>query len=489
MSTVILALPFLAAVIALAGGSFFWGMLVFFVYLSTEGLVKLVGNYHPIVHIGVDIVLWAIVGVWLAKAILERRTGLPRVPFLAVLLLHVVWVSLLVFSPYTANIFVGVASLKIHLSMIPLYFLGFLYAGDADAPRRMLRALTIVWSFAFALTLLQYMGGPGSLFDFSGSALARFSYFHEWRPFGTTALPGGEAVFALTALPFAFYLMLRGDYRLRDPWILAAVIGSLAVFLVSGVRQLFLGCVVIVIGMVALQVIRGQSRVVKGAVIVALLASATYIGVREYVLPAAQVSLEDATGIPEIWRERNPIDRFETLLRRETYVTARRGAFSIVWDRLKSAPLGVGLGRTGSAASALGGGLSQDRFNAQLQERFGFQDNFFAAMLVETGIPGTLFMTIILVGFGVYAVRLSRKAPTLEDSALGALVAGYMLAMFVMSWGSQPLLANPTIAFFWFLGGMACRRLQAIHDPALQPAHGAVESEATTTTPSPTLPA
>jgi hypothetical protein len=227
---------------------------------------------------------------------------------------------------------------------------------------------------------------------------------------------------------------------------------------------------------------------VKGAVLVALLAGTTYIGVREYVLPAAQVSLEDATGIPEIWRERNPIDRFETLLNRETYVTARRGAFSIVWDRLTSAPLGAGLGRTGSAASALGGGLSQDRFNAQLQEQFGFQDNFFAAMLVETGIPGTLFMTIILVGLGVRAVRLSRKAATVEDSVLGALVAGYMLSMFVMSWGSQPLLANPTIAFFWFLGGMACRRLEEIRDPALQPADRA-EPEAATTSLSPTLPA
>jgi hypothetical protein len=34
-----------------------------------------------------------------------------------------------------------------------------------------------------------------------------------------------------------------------------------------------------------------------------------------------------------------------------------------------------------------------------------------------------------------------------------------MLAMLIMSWGSQPLLANPTSAFFWLLGGLAVRRL------------------------------
>ena len=190
--------------------------------------------------------------------------------------------------------------------------------------------------------------------------------------------------------------------------------------------------------------------------------AATFIGVREYVLPAAQVSLEEASGIPQIWRERNPMDRFQTLLDRQTYITARRGGFALVWDRITSAPFGAGLGRTGAAASALGDALEQDQLDASLQERFGFQDNYFAAMIVETGIPGTLIMTIILIGLGLRAVRLSRRAPTVEDSAFGSLVAGYMLAMFIMSWGSQPLLANPTVAFFWFLGGMAGRRLYEV---------------------------
>jgi ABC-type multidrug transport system fused ATPase/permease subunit len=464
MSTIALALPFLAVAVALARARLVWGVFVFFVYLSVEGMIKLAGNYHPVVHIGVDIVLWGILGAWVAKAIIARRTRVLRVPLLTVLVLHVTWVSLLVFSPYTASIFVGVASLKIHLSMIPLYFLGFLLASDSDVPRQFIRFMTIVWCTAFAITLLQYLGGPGSLLDFSGPALARFSYFLEWRPFGTTALPGGEAVFALMALPFAFYLMLRGDYRLRDPLILTTVIGSLAVFFISGGRQVFLGSLIIIIGMVALQVIRGRGRAISGAILVATLTATTYIGVREYLLPAAQVSLEDATGIPDIWRERNPIDRFQSLLQRDTYVSARRGGFAVVWDRIRSAPFGVGLGRTGSASSALGGSLTQDQFNAQLQRRFSFQDNFFAAMIVETGIPGVLFMTIILIGLGIRAVRLSRRAHTVEDSAFGSLVAGYMLAMFVMCWGSQPLLANPTIAFFWFLGGMASRRLQETED-------------------------
>ncbi len=269
-------------------------------------------------------------------------------------------------------------------------------------------------------------------------------------------------MFALIALPFAFYLILRGDYSFRDPWILATVVGSLAVFLISGGRQVFLGSIIIVVGMMALQIVRGRGRAAVAAAAVACLGIGTYVGIREYVLPAAQVSLEEASDIPQIWRERNPVDRFQTLLVRRTYATARRGGFALVWDRITSAPFGAGLGRTGSAASALGGALERDQLDTSLQERFGFQDNYFAAMIVETGIPGALLMTAILVGLGLRAARLSRRAPTVEDSALGSLVAGYMLAIFIMSWGSQPLLANPTMAFFWFLGGMAARRLYEV---------------------------
>ncbi len=95
MGTLALLTPFVAAAVALSRSSRLFGLTVFFVYLSVEGLMKLVGNYHPIVHIGVDIVLWTLLAVWFAKAMVQRQTGLPRVPFFTLLFLHVIWVSLL----------------------------------------------------------------------------------------------------------------------------------------------------------------------------------------------------------------------------------------------------------------------------------------------------------------------------------------------------------------------------------------------------------
>lgn len=142
----------------------------------------------------------------------------------------------------------------------------------------------------------------------------------------------------------------------------------------------------------------------------------------------------------------------------------------MIWDRVAAFPFGAGLGRTGSAAAALRDELRRDALGEMIQDRYGFQDNFFAAMLVETGVPGTLLLTAILIGVGVLAVRVARRAPRPDDSAFGALAAGFVLAFLVMSWGSQPLMANPTAAVFWLLGGMVGRRYHALlEEPAPAP--------------------
>ena len=461
MSFLVVGAPFAVAFVAVLFRDKLNAIILFFCYLTVEGLLKLMSGYHPFVHIGADIVLWSLIAVWIAKAIAARRPRVPRVPLATILGLYVVWILMLLFSPYTASLFVGLASLKIHLSMIPLYFIGFVLAKDADAPRRLIRALAMFWFATFIITVLQYVGGPDAFLDLGAVYRQRASYFHEWRPFGTTSLPGGQSVIAMIALPFGIYLLLRGDHGLKNGLVLATILGSIAVFMVSGVRQVFLGGLIASLGMIGLQLTRGTGRAARGLVGLAVLGTVAVIAVQQFMVPAARRSVAEAAGVPDIWRERDAFDRFESLLSPETYAKARMGGIQLVWDRVKEAPFGVGLGRTGSAASALQDQLRRDPFNNMLQDRFGFQDNFYAAMLVETGLPGTLLLTAMLVGFCFLSARLARKATNQADSALGALAAGYMLTMLVLSWGSQPLMANPTVAVFWLLGGLVAGRLRS----------------------------
>ncbi len=475
MRYLVLLAPFIAAFIALTMRTRTQALVVLFIYLSVEGMLKLLSGYHPVVHIGMDITLYLVLGVWVAGAVARRESRLPRVPFVIVLVLHVAWVMALVFSPYTETMIVGIASWKVHLTMIPLYFLGYMVAEDRDAPRVFLRGMTVFWCFAFVLTVLQYTGGPGGPFDLGDIYIQRLEGFHEWRPFGTGALPGSQAVFALLALPFALALVLRGDYRLRNPWIVFTIVGSLVVFVISGGRQVFLGSLIAVLTMVALQMVRGRGR--AAFVLLALLVSVVgaWIVVQEYVQPVAQRAVAQATNVPEIWRSRSPADRFQELLDPNVYRTARGGGLRLITDRVKAFPFGAGLGRTGSAAGRFQDELTESPLGRMIQQRYGFADNYFAAMLVETGIPGTIMLTAVVIGLLVLAIRLSRVGDQ-ADAALGALVAGYLVALLVMSWGSQPLLANPTQAFFWVLGGMMARRY---HTAITAPEPIAAELEST----------
>ena len=464
----VLLAPFIAAFLALTVRNRTQALVVLFSYLSIEGLLKLVSNYHPVVHLGMDIALLLVVGIWVAGAMARHEAAIPRAPFLFVLLLHTIWVMLLVLSPYTASVVVGVASWKVHLTMIPLYFIGYLAAEDEDAPRVFMRGLTIFWCFAFLVTVLQFIGGPGGPFDLGDVYLQRLADFHEWRPFGLSALPGGQAVYAFIALPFAFALVLRGDYRFRDPWIIATILGSLIVFFISGGRQIFLGSMIAVLTMLGLQVVRGRGRAAGAFLMLVVAGIGSWVVVREYVQPAADQAILQARGVPEIWRSRSSSDRFRTLLDPLVYRDARPGGIGLIVDRVKAFPLGAGLGRTGSASSKFEAELNASPLGREIQDRYGFADNYFAAMLVETGIPGTLMLTLVALGLLVLAIRVSRRAEDQADAAFGALVAGYLVALMVMSWGSQPLMANPTQAFFWVLGGMVARRYHiavTTHEP------------------------
>jgi O-antigen ligase len=105
----------------------------------------------------------------------------------------------------------------------------------------------------------------------------------------------------------------------------------------------------------------------------------------------------------------------------------------------------------------------------------GFSDNFFADMIVETGVPGVLMLTTLLVGMLAGAVRLARRAVDPAVMASSAAVAGLLFAIVAMSWGSQPLLGNPITAWFWFLGGLlaALRRMETearVDEPLEAPA-------------------
>jgi len=435
-----------------------------FAYLSIEGLLKLLSNYNRIVHVGIDIIVLTVTAAWVVNAIVGRRARLPRLPWVPLILAYAVWIGLEVMNPYSPGLIPSLAAFKTHLTMIPLYFIGAALVRDKRGLVVILAALSAIALVPYVASILQYVAGPQSVLDLSPRFWQNISFYHEWRPFGTSAVPGGSSVFAFLVTPLALLLLIAPGQTRRLRYLAALSITLAAgTFIVSGVRQMILGCVLAILVMAALQMTRGRSRGIVAVIFVGLAGAGAYFGIQTYLTPISTENVKKYAHAPDIWRQRNVVDRMLTMTSTGVFFQAREGAPAAIWFRLQHYPFGAGLGRTGAGAGAFMTQIIADPRSAEIESEVGWSDNFFADEIVEAGIPGVIIWTTILVGLTFGAVRLARRAQDPLIASAAAAIAGLFFTFFVISWGSQPLLSNPTLAYFWFLAGVlaALRRMDA----------------------------
>ena len=446
---------------------------IIFAYLAIEGLLKLLSNYNPIVHVGMDLVVLTVALIWVLDAVATRSAKVPDLPWVKLIALYALWIVLQLFNPYSPGIVPALASFKAHLTMIPLYFIGAALVRSREDVVRLFAALAAIALVPCATALIQYALGPASVLDLSPRYWQNISFYHEWRPFGTSAVPGGESVLAFLVVPLALVLVVtpRISARLRGLALVSIALAA-GTFVVSGVRQMMLGCVLALAAMGALAASRGRGRLALGAMVVLLIGAGAYVSVQAFLEPISTENVRRDPRSPQIWRERDVTERLLSLAQTGTYLEARRGAWNAITYRLTRYPFGAGLGRTGAGAGAFRAQLSSTPQGARLQEEVGWSDNFFADELVEAGMPGLVILTTLLIGLLVGAARLARRARDPLITSASAAIAGLFFTYLVISWGSQPLLANPTLAFFWFLAGVlaALRRIEAPADVAAVPA-------------------
>jgi len=477
--------PVAVAVLCIWLGRRLLTAVVIFAYLSIEGLLKLLSDYDRIVHVGIDLIVLAVASAWILEAVVARRAHLPRLPWTGLIMAYVAWIVLETLNPYSPGLLPSLAAFKTHLTMIPLYFIGAAVVRSRRDVLLLFAALSAIALVPFVTALAQYAAGPQSVLDLSPRFWQNISFYHEWRPFGTSAVPGGASVFAFLATPLALLLLVAPDQRPWVRWLAGlTVVLAAGTFIVSGVRQMILGCGLALLVTAALLVTRGRSRGLVGVVFVGLVGAAAYAGVQAWLTPISTENVKKYAAAPDIWRERNVVDRLLTMTKTGTYFEARQGAPAAIWYRVQRYPFGAGLGRTGSGAGAFMTVINADPRSASIEREVGWSDNFFADEIVEAGLPGVLIWTTILVGLTVGAVRLARRSRDPFTASAAAAIAGLFFTYFVISWGSQPLLANPTLAYFWLLAGVlaALRRMEAEAEPAAE-AEAHLEAAAAATAP------
>jgi hypothetical protein len=459
-------IPVLLAVICVWLGRRMATALLILGYLSIEGFLKLLSNYNRVVHVGLDIVVLSLALVLVLQAVMQRRAHLDELPYTKLILAYAVWMILQLLNPFSPGLVQSVASFKTHLTMVPLYFIG---ATLFEKPRDIIKfifGITLIHCLPYGMALVQYALGPTSVLDLSPRFWQNISYYHEWRPFGTSAVPGGTSVFAYLITPLALVLLVAPVRHMIKPLAMMSIALAMGTFVVSGVRQVFLGCVLAILVMAALQLSRRRSRIAFVAALAVAISAGAYIGVQTYLRPLATEAVLRDPFAPDIWRERDVTTRLMTLTNTNTYREARDNPIKTIAYRAQHYPFGAGLGRTGSAAGAFQKQIAQNAESMTVQADVGWTaDNFWADMIVEGGVPAAIMLTWILFGMMHRAYKLAREAEDKTISATAAALAGFYFSIAVMSWGSQPLLGNPITAYFWFLSGM-CAAMQRMETRA-----------------------
>jgi len=456
--------PILVALVCVWLGRRLLTVAVLFGYLAIEGLLKLLSNYNPVVHVGMDLAVLAVAGAWAARATAAHQAHVPGLPWVKAIGLYALWVVLELFNPYSPGLVPALAAFKTHLTMIPLYFIGAAAVRRKEDAVRLFAALAAIALVPYAVALLQYALGPSSVLDLSPRYWQNISYYHEWRPFGTSAVPGGSAVFAFLATPLAVALLVVPRLSTRVRWLaIVSITLATATFVVSGVRQVLLGCVLALLAMAGLTASRGRGRGLVAVLGFFVLGFGAYVGVQSWLEPISIENVRADPRSPRIWRERSVTSRVLTMGQASTYIEARQGGLNAIVQRLTNYPFGAGLGRTGSGAATFRAALSASPMSAKVQDEVGWSDNYFADELTDVGIPGLAIMATIVVGMLGTAARLARRSRDPVISTAAASIAGIIFTFGVISWGSQPLLNNPTLAYFWLLAGVlaALRRIDA----------------------------
>ncbi len=435
--------------------------LLILAYLSVEGFLKLMSNYNRVVHVGLDIIVLSLAAYLVLQAVVERRAHLDELPYTKLILVYALWMVLQILNPFSAGLVQSIAAFKIHLTMVPLYFIAATLFRDPEDVVKFLFGLTVIVLVPYLMSLVQYALGPSSVLDLSPRFWANISYYHDWRPFGTSAVPGGSAVFAYMVTPLTMVLLVtKGLRQTMKPIALLSILLAAGTFVVSGVRQLTLGCVLAILVMAALLMFRRSGRMAVVGALVAALGFGGYVGVTTFLRPMATEAVLRDPRSPDVWRERDVTQRMLTLSQGSTYREARENPFNIIIHRAAKYPFGAGLGRTGSTLGTFKNTILADPNSARVQADVGWAaDNFFADMIVEGGIPALIMLLWLLIGMMVRAVRLARSAEEPVVVAAAAALAGFYFSILVMSYGSQPLLGNPITAYFWFLSGM-CAGMQ-----------------------------
>lgn len=406
-----------------------------------DGYVKL-RTGSPLTTLLRDVLVIAIaVGVLLRA--LNSRQPLPIPPLGGLVLAFAAVVFIGLFNPSAPPIAVSLGGARQHLEFVPLFFLGYAFLRQGKQVEKLLLILVLCASLGGIVSYVQSTltpqefaaWGPGyseRILGTGGFAGApRVSYedgsIDAVRPFGLGSDLGAGAVAAALALPALIVLLLgsRGSIRLVA---IPLSIGIALAVATSGTRAALItvGVSVLAFALIAVSA-RSAGRMLVGLAIGSLLVFGTF----QFLGPDNSTTKRAQSITPK---------KALTTFQDERGLSVRRFG-----EYVSEYPLGVGVGSSGPAASAIGGTRGERRFDTETEWNF---------LVVEIGIPGLLiFLALNLSLIALAVTRIRRLSDPVLKQRLAALAAP-LFGLLVAGFAGPTTASVPPAPYFWLVAGV-----------------------------------
>lgn len=420
-------------------------------FISFQGFFKVISNYHPVVHLGADIVvIFLVVKFIYLQASNKIQSNVPMPPLTNLFMIHFAWIFIIYFNPYSLSLIASVAGSKVYVSMIMLYFFGYFLTNSKKDVHQFFALFVILSLIHTVFAIHQGIMGPSSVTAIHPRYSVQLAKYMAtaFRPFGLTHIPGGPSVYIYTSLPFIAYFIYYGRH-----WLIQLLLSLSIPF--TGLALMF--CQV-------------RSAIVKAIFslaffVVSLYTShlkMPYLTRLKYLTGTAVLAIAVGFALPQFMKvstdsysdNERAFERSLSSFDIDAMSKARRNTWSRFVLYLQTVPMGAGFSRVGASAGAFYRLNKTDHF---FPEKFFFGDNLFITILIELGIPGLIIMSS-LIGMILYRGVIAWRKETRQGLITPQLaILSALFAIAIGSYGAEGIIYNPESCFFWFFAGVLMR--------------------------------
>ena len=425
---------------------------VYFAWCWLDGTIRGLLHASPVSIIARDIVMGVIVIGWGVQRLQNRYRDPIRCPPGTMLVVFFVLNCLLqVFNPLASSLLQSIGGLKMHLSFIPLLFIGYDVIRRPAQVRSLFVFLTLITLIMGFTSYLQYAHGPSWTYaHFPGSQDvisqnlstaqqqgSNVGMTATFKPPGTTTSGGGAGFYTGIIFPLVFVLPLLSG-RLRFPKAArAAFVGVLLAFiLIIFVNEVRSALVIAFFGvLISGLLIGGKLRVrMLAAIAVCLVLGGLAYNFSQGVSNGGVTDRFASTFA-------DPVDALHK---------DRHTFFDDAVDIVTHSPMGSGMGRVGGAGGRLGSGGNNLGFSV-------FSEAYLGSIMFETGIIGGLLITLIALLFLGRSYFTLKRLTNPDDKFLLTAITAIFVIIFANFFVTPILLGAPGALLFWLLGGASLR--------------------------------